>query len=441
MRALRGPLPAAAWCLVLFGGAVPAAGSLQGSTAPSASLARVLSAGGPAAAEKVAALGPDVAPSVLALLASGVLVLEDGSHPLTDQGRAALLSGAERIGRDPFVRLWKAAAASQDEPTRRATIEMIGAFGDADDLATAVLAAAPETSPGTSEARLEPALVQVLTGAVSALLDRHPALLGDLRARILHSRSDLAGYLIRAAGTTSSAARLAFLGELLGFDPSLDAGILSQMARVARDLFPPFDDYLCLRVRAYLVRDDRQLARAAAIALAELEDADAVEDLLELAASSDPALSDASFLALERTSALQLPRRIERWRSWFEVERAWYARRAQPLSVDVARGSAPQILSALREIAAHRLHRHELAAVVAAALAHGDPRVRIEACRTLGSLASNAALEDLTAALEDPDPGVSAAAAETLSSWRGRIPRGRAAAPDAVSAEQTPPRN
>lgn len=46
---------------------------------------------------------------------------------------------------------------------------------------------------------------------------------------------------------------------------------------------------------------------------------------------------------------------------------------------------------------------------------HGDARVRADACHLLGLTASPAALEYLTARLEDPDPDVREIAAESLA--------------------------
>ncbi len=419
MTSRRGPLPASAWLLALAPLLAAAARPGQSDSDLRTVLARACARGGDAAEEEIAALGPEIGPAVLALLASGEL---DSGVSLDHRCRAVLLSAAGRLGREPFASSWGQAALSTDGRMRRAAIELIGATGSAADLASAVQAATPPT-PGQ---RLDPAHTGALEDAVDALLDRDPEALLTLRASILHSSPDLAGHLIRGAARDGSEKRLHFLGELLGFTPGMDACLFSHLACLARELDPPFEDDLCLRVRSYLVSGDRQLVRGALAVLAELEDPEAIEELLELAATPDAVLSEASYLALERTCALALPRRVERWRAWHASERDWFARRASHLPRELGR-SAPEVVATLREIAAHRLRRHELASLVMPLLGHQDPRLRLEACRTLEGLASATASEALSAALEDPDPAVRAAAGEALTASRRR-PAGREAA-------------
>jgi hypothetical protein len=167
-------------------------------------------------------------------------------------------------------------------------------------------------------------------------------------------------------------------------------------------------------VRAYLDDEDRQLVRAAAMALAELEDPGALPELLRLTTAPDPVLSGAAFAALERTTGLALPRRPERWQSWFAAELAWTRERAGPLRSLLDGPDPARAMAALREIAMHRIDRPGLVELAAASLAHADERVRAEACRTLGALRSAVAAPSLRAALSDPSPPVGAAALQAL---------------------------
>jgi HEAT repeat protein len=152
--------------------------------------------------------------------------------------------------------------------------------------------------------------------------------------------------------------------------------------------------------------------------LAALQDEDALPALLDLSASPDVALSGAAFVALERTTGLSLPRRTDRWRSWFAVEQEWAADGSARVLAGLKSESVPRILASLREISAHRLGRQRLSLLAAGLLVHPEPSVRLEACRTLLALGSPVSREALEQALSDAAPEVAAAAAAALRALR-----------------------
>ena len=360
--------------------------------------------------QRIHALGSACAPLVFEALCRQELPTAEGALVLGEREHQVLLDGARRIGREPFVRPWSEAASSADGRRRKAAIELVGLTGKVGDLGTAVLAA----TPLEAETRPDSEALAALELAAGRLLARDPGTLALLRPAILNSPVELGGSLIRAAGHTPSGRTLVFLVDLLGFEERLELPLLSQIARVARAEEPPFEEAVLARVRPYLDDPDRQVVRTAAMALAVLQDEEAVPALLALAASPDAALSGAAFAALERTTGLALPRRPERWSSWFAVERSWMAEEKPRVVAALQGEDVPRILAALRELAQHRLGRQRLALLAERQLGHDDRGVRLEACRTLRALATPAVRASLEGMLSDANPEVSLAAMEAL---------------------------
>src|SRR5262245_11581665 len=81
--------------------------------------------------QRIHALGTASAPLVFEALCRDELALAEGSLALGEREHRALLEGARRIGREPFVRAWSEAASSADPRRRRTTIELVGLAGKA----------------------------------------------------------------------------------------------------------------------------------------------------------------------------------------------------------------------------------------------------------------------------------------------------------------------
>jgi len=355
--------------------------------------------------------------------------------PLDEHLRAALRASARPIGRQAFLGPWAQAAGSGDEHRRIAVIELVGDLGAAADLPLALRASAPTAG----ESRPSSGIGEALEHAAEQLLARDRRTLPALRPAILSSPAELASRLIRVAGSHPDERTLPLLEGMLGFDARLDLPLISTMERVARTVLTPaveasepggespdtdVDDgleggRLSLRVREYLNHTDRQLVRAAALCLAALQDEGSLDALLELGASSDPGLSGAAFLSLERLSGMTLPRRIDRWQAWAEAERTWTRERA-PEVMECLQGSdhpLPQMLAALRELSQHRLGRRRYAEALVPLLDHHDPRLQTQVCRTLaalGTLASPRAFDRLQELAQGSRPEVAEAARTAL---------------------------
>lgn len=361
-------------------------------------------------AQRIHAFGPASAADVFEALSRDELPLGEETLALGARQHEVLLDGARRLGREAFGELWRTAASGPDLRRRLTAIELIGVTGKGADLATAVQAALP-LEPGGA---FDPPAVQAVEKACASLLASDCGTFAFLRPAILNTPPGLAGYLIRAAGHTPTPRTLDLFVDILGFEPCLDLTLLSQIGRMTRGQPPPFDEHLRARVREYLSDPDRQLVRTAVMTLAELQDEDAIPQLIDMTKSGDAAFSGAAFLALERTAGLSLPRRTDRWLSWLATEQAWIIGAAPLLRAALEGDDLPRALAALTEISRHRLGRQRLAAAVAGLLVHEDRRVRLESCRTLRALGCIVARESLEQALQDDDPEVTAAAQSAL---------------------------
>ena len=357
--------------------------------------------------QRLAALPP---PTLLEALGSETLTVDGAALDLGEREHAALLQAARLLGRAAFVAPWHEAAAGADGAARRATIELVGHLGTGVDADVAVRAATPldERAPldGPALERLEEAAKQLLARAPDALV--------GLRPPLLRTRPEVAGRILRAVGGSGDPRALEFLADLLGFDEALDLPLLSEIERASRATAPPFPERIRSRVRSYLASSDRQLARSAAMTVAELEDEDSLPVLVELCATSDPALAGASYRALERTTGLALPRRAALWQAWMQGEQRWARENGERVLAALGGDDASAIVRALQEVAPHRLERQRFSLLAAQHLRHEDARVRLEACRTLRALDSSAGRRALKRATGDPDPLVAAAAQQAL---------------------------
>ena len=343
-------------------------------------------------------------------LSSSELSFADGRVlTLGERERAALLEGARRLGRAALVGPWTTGAGGT-AAQRRTAIELVGLCGHATDLETALRAATPAVTNESGD----PEAMRLLEEAAARLLARAPDMLVVLRPAILHSAPAVSGHLIRSLGHAPDEGTLEFLEELLAFDERLELPLLSEIERVARRSAPPFDEDLCARVGSYLRSPDRQLVRTAATTLAVLRDEAALPALLELCANPDAALSAAAFLALERTTGLSLPRRAERWRSWFQAEQRWLREESPRVCSALWSDEVPQVLAALRTLGGHRLERRRFAHAVVPLLEHASAAVRGQTCRTLSALGSSEMRDAIERLLRDADASVSAAAREAL---------------------------
>jgi HEAT repeat protein len=350
---------------------------------------------------QLAGLGAPAIPALFTALALG-----PGRAPSELEEQALL----EALARLPVASLrahFRARLANgpvTDE--RRALLEVLARVGTRADLDLARLAA---------KAGLESAsLADALESLASHVLGNEPQALEVVRRWIPELPAELAAALVRAVAASECDGALPALCELLGSRLELDRVLLPEIGGLAARSQKPLDGACVSAVVACLVNTDPVVLREACLAAGRMDDSRPVGRLVELLVDPHAGVRGGSREALERLSGLRFGGQEARWGAWHKAELAWERNRTPELRTLLRAPSAELVVSALSEISAHRLRRHELSLAVAGVLEHPEPLARRLACVTLGQLGSSAGIAGLRGALDDEDEGVRLAARRAL---------------------------
>jgi hypothetical protein len=356
-------------------------------------------------------LGPQVISALLATLESGHISspLDEQVElvPLDEIQEEALYLALTSFGLEVLApQLEQALHESPPTARRVVVLRLLGRVGTVGQLDLAVRAAAPEEG----EESIEQAVRTALKGTVEAILRRDPAGYDTLKRLIYDAGPDVAASLVMGAAAAGSPRALGLAVELLGWDEKRDLLLLSQIASVAPQVPRPVDEHVRASARAYLLKDDVQLVRTAALACGHLEDYDALTTLIALLDHEDAGVRDAAYWSLQHVAGVGLPAESQRWQIWLRGEEEWFAQQARILFEDLRHRDPARVVRALNELSGRRFQRDLIAREIAAALAQGQPEIRRSACAALGRLGSPAAIADLVRCLEDPSPLLAAQA-------------------------------
>jgi HEAT repeat protein len=370
---------------------------------------------------------------VLAL--RSVPALEEGqAQVLSEVQERAVLSGLGELERDAVLaRIPGLLRDAADAGQRAAAIGCIGAVGRGNDFPWLFeLAFAPD------ERAPDERLLDGLARAATRLLVRDPRAFETLASLRRVTRAELLPTLVRAAGATRDPSALAYLSEVVYWNEGLILDVMAQVPLLGPSGDEAVDGALKVRLRSYLDPTRPGPCRAAVVALAALDDHDAIAALIELLACEDPGLRENAHWGLKRLTGLALAPATEPWTRWHQGELYWLVR-SRPREFQRLRESDPaDVADAVRAILEHPLARRELASAVPDLLQSPWPALRSLACATLAELSARAAVPKLVWTLEDPDRSVAAAAHASLRRLTGL------ALPEDPSAWQaatrTPPR-
>ncbi len=346
-----------------------------------------------AAARHLARLGPDALPDLVAAL---------GHRRADDPRRAALVGALDLHGRTAV--LPHLAPANTAAPNlRAASLLALGGIGGSGDL-DRMLALAADAGRGAGAVR--PELHEALLEGSSLLWTRHAPTAAGLRDAIRAQEPDVAAALVQAACRVSGEPVLTAFEALLGRRSEIDRGIVPRLPALARDAGRPLRPDTLARLREMLDHADVELARSAAVALAQLEDLEAVGELVGALRSGEPRLVDSARWALVELTGMGYGATPEPWEAWYAEQADWYANRAPEVlrMLDDPRAGPPT--QALRELSARPLFRADLAPAIAGVLERPEPQLRLLGCSTLRRLGSDEAKPLLVRRLADTDPRV-----------------------------------
>lgn len=366
-------------------------------------------------ASELAGFGPGVAPALLEALDGGLVEADGTARPPTLLERRTLLQALGRLGRDAVLPLIERERIGDQGLSKTTRLAALGEIGEASDLDRAVAIATPA---GAREA-LEPGVADELRTTCERILRRDPGGCRRLRSLVAGSRVELARSMLEGAAATGTREALELLAGLLGLFPELDPFLLESVAAVGRRVHRPIDADVLEDVRHYLWESDATLRRDAVFAAGALRDEDAIARLVRLCLE-EPAATPVFCAALGEITGLGFGTQVDRWRTWYEKEKAWQRDEAPRLFATLQDGEVAAVGRALNELVQRRIFRREIADAVEPLLDRPEPAIRRRACMTLARTGSRAQLPRLVDLLDDEDDSVVRAAHAALVSLTDR---------------------
>lgn len=349
-----------------------------------------------------------------ASLAWMVAALGTDAYDLGELSTARRTTLVEALRRAPRERaraaiLENAGEAAGQLASMLGLLEEVGSAEDVEPMIALVVAQDPP----------EPATLEALEGALARIFESDPRALHLLRDLFREQHRPVWQQLASSVGRSRQAAALDQLAGVLGRDPDLDGLVLTQMGRLG-GLADPLEAWdVCYTVRGFLDDPRPGVRREAIVTLGKLRDGEATGRLLELLDDEQAGLRKSALWALKEITGIDLGEDPPRWRAWYREELDWWEQ-DYPGVVDVLRhGSPEEIGPAVATLTLKRLFRNRIADDLKQLLSHEAPELRVRACVALRELGSHVPVVDLTAALNDPDEKVRAAALDALRAITG----------------------
>ena len=268
---------------------------------------------------------------------------------------------------------------------------------------------------------IDAALLEALEETVFQVLLRDVRGFGQVRGPALAGDVQVGAALVRAVARTESPVASTLLVSLLGIERDLDAMILQELATLIAANRGHVDPSIAPMLARFFKDEDPFIRRAAARAAGPTLNHTLAEELVVLLEDPEPGVRDAAHWSLRELSGVQLPGHQNRWKAWLEGQRRWYESRGQTALDHLYTRNKSRVLVALREIAAHPLHRLKTVPEVERLLGHNSPTVRLTACATLIQLGFSSQPELLTELLDDEHETVSQAAHGALQALTGQV--------------------
>lgn len=264
-----------------------------------------------------------------------------------------------------------------------------------------------------------PFIGRTLEGALNAILERDTTALSRLDKRIDGLAPAILEVIARVLAADGRRRSIDMLAALLERDPQLDDTVLHEFASMTSLHGLGASERSRTTVRRHLNHDEASVRRTVVLALGRLHDVESYLTFVDLLEDENRRISDAALWSLRQLSGLRYDKTPSEWRGWFREQNKWLAREARVLGRQVLETTPGVALAASRRLASQRLYREECAMYLGPASRHPDQDTAIAICSALGRLATPAALEPLTEALDDPRAGVRRAAHRSLQEITG----------------------
>lgn len=366
---------------------------------------------------ELAALGPAYVRPYLEFLAdeaSAIGRAVPALEPRRCAVRSALRAQPAAVLRRELRRL---AGEAPDAARRVAGMRVLEEVGSVEDVALLADLAAGD-SP--RDAPLDRELRRTFEEVLGKLLRRGSVDGGRLSVAVAGAHPGLHAAFVAAAGALPPSTGPPLLAAMMGRSTRLDALALVELARDPPRRGAPVEPAVLEAVREPLRWAEPNLTALAATAAAALDDQEAVELLVPLVREVDGGLAVVAAGALQRLTGRRFGPDPDAWERWLAAERAWWSAAAEPAREVLRHGSAEEAARVLGEMAGLRLHRDELAGILALGLRRTETDLVCVTSRVLEDLGSRVVVPDLVETLRSGPRDAQAAAHAALTGLTGR---------------------
>lgn len=329
----------------------------------------------------------------------------------------ALLRALEEIPRPALASfLEHAGDPGAATGTKRAALIVLARVGSAQEMHIVLQVCA---EPDGVEAASDDAFLAPCERAMREISRRDPRGVFVLEKHFATIPRELAPSVLKGMADSGAEGCPGVLARLLEREKEQRILILGLLAKMSGRIARPVDEDVLSSVRRFVSGADPSVLPEAEIAVARLDDADAIPHLISLLSNPMRGVRANALWSLQKISGLGLREDPLRWKAWYREESQWWVEKSADVLERLRSRKPAEIKAALAEIARRNGHRDVLAQATLAALDASDPAVVALACNVLARLRSRVALARLSPLLDHADAAVQRASWMALKSITG----------------------
>jgi hypothetical protein len=344
------------------------------------------------------------------------LTAEEEPQRLSEPQTEMLTDAIRRIERRSALDRLEAFLIGQKGLEARALeIEVLGCVGLGEDLGRVLTSALR-----TGEAELDPTIESKSRWAIARILRADPRGYDVLLESWRQFQPALLPMTIFAVGDAGDARGVEVLEDLATWKPDVALQAIGQVRRLGRSPSQRVNTNMILTTRRYLDPERPDRCQTVILALGELEDQDSIPTLISLLETGTRGLRQSVVWSLRRMSGMGFGESVKLWRRWYAEEKAWQLEQRDRVFEELRSPSRSRATAAIKEIARHRLDRHELAADLADQLFWLPTDLWPLTCHVLGQLGSPRAAPVLVEVLLEEDSSLAEASRSALRRITGQ---------------------